>query len=75
MTEKHRREIAGYVGDWSAILPKIGHPVTLWHGDADNWAPPAMADALARLLPNGANVHRLQGRSHYTMLQAFLNAH
>ena len=42
------REIGAYVRDWSATLPAIRHPVTLWHGAEDNWSPPAMADTKVR---------------------------
>jgi pimeloyl-ACP methyl ester carboxylesterase len=70
----YRRELAGYVQDWSAILPLIRQPVTLWHGSVDNWAPPSMADALARALPNVTALHRLEGQSHFSALQTFLGA-
>jgi pimeloyl-ACP methyl ester carboxylesterase len=65
----------GYVRDWSAILPLISPPVELWHGSLDNWAPPAMADALAAGLPNITALHKLEGRSHYSALQTFFEQH
>jgi pimeloyl-ACP methyl ester carboxylesterase len=68
------REIGAYVSDWSAILPAIRHPVTLWQGEEDNWSPPAMADALAERLPNVIALHRLPGLSHYSTLRAWLDA-
>jgi pimeloyl-ACP methyl ester carboxylesterase len=67
----YRRELNGYVQDWSAILPLISQPVTLWHGSLDNWAPPSMADALARALPNVTALHKLEGQSHFSALQTF----
>lgn len=72
-TLNYRRELAGYVRDWSAILPQIKQPVALWHGDVDNWAPPAMAHALSRLLPNVTAVHMLKDQSHYSTLQTYLS--
>ncbi len=65
----YRREITGYVSNWSAILATIKQPVTLWHGDLDNWSPPAMATAVAARLPNCVAVHQLQGLSHYSTLR------
>jgi pimeloyl-ACP methyl ester carboxylesterase len=71
-SSNYRRELMGYVGDWSSILPLIRQPVELWHGSLDNWAPPAMADALAARLPNVTSLHWLEGSSHYSALQTFL---
>lgn len=68
----YRLELRGYTQDWSQILPQITQPVELWHGNLDNWAPPSMADALADALPNVRMVHRLEGHSHYSTLQAFI---
>lgn len=68
----YRREILGYVQPWSAILPKISAPVTLWHGTADNWSPIAMADGLHAALPNARPVVRFEGLSHYSTLHAAL---
>ena len=68
------REIAAYVRDWSAILPAIRHPVTLWHGAEDNWSPPDMAEAFAERLPNVAALCRLPALSHYSTLRAYLDA-
>lgn len=67
-------EIKSYVRDWSPLLPLIAHPVTLWHGTEDNWSPPAMADALAMRLGNVDALHKIEGTSHYSTLQAFLAA-
>jgi pimeloyl-ACP methyl ester carboxylesterase len=68
----YRHELSGYVQDWSAVLSRVTQPVELWHGSLDNWAPPAMAEALADALPNVRMLHRLEGHSHYSTLQAFL---
>ena len=69
----YTREIGAYVRDWSAILPAIHHPVTLWHGAEDNWSPPAMAEALAGRLSNVSALHRLPGLSHYSTLRLWLD--
>lgn len=68
------REIAAYVRDWSAILPAIRHPVTLWHGAEDNWSPTDMAEALAERLPAVTALHRLPGLLHYSTLRAWLGS-
>jgi len=67
-TANYRSELAAYVQLWADGLADIRHPVTIWHGTRDNWAPPAMADALERALPNVIARHRLEGRSHYSAL-------
>jgi len=69
--QNYRREIAAYVQDWSAILPNIGHEVTLWHGEMDNWSPPEMAATLGRMLPNVSAVNMLPEHSHYSTLVAY----
>jgi pimeloyl-ACP methyl ester carboxylesterase len=68
----YQSEIAFYVSDWAATLSKVTQPVTLWQGDADNWTPPAMADALQRALPNVCSRRDLAGLSHYSTLRHFL---
>lgn len=67
-----RREITAYVADWSSLLATIRQPVTLWHGQDDNWSPPAMADYLSHTLPNVAAFERLEGLSHYSTLRHVL---
>jgi pimeloyl-ACP methyl ester carboxylesterase len=70
-TRAYRREVTGYVSDWSQILAEIEHPVTLWHGLEDNWSPPEMAERLSQTLPNVSGLHLLPGLSHYSTLRAF----
>jgi pimeloyl-ACP methyl ester carboxylesterase len=64
----YRRDITAYVDggepDWAVITA----PVTMWHGDADNWAPIALAEQLSQRLPTLAAFHRLPGVSHYGAL-------
>lgn len=62
--------VCAYVGDWSGALPKVTCPVEIWHGEADTWAPIAMAEALVAALPCGAVLHRVQGGEHYSTLMS-----
>ena len=68
----YRHEISAYVRPWADCLALVEAPVTLWHGEADNWSPPTMTDALAEHMPHIADVHRLAGLSHYSMLRTAL---
>jgi pimeloyl-ACP methyl ester carboxylesterase len=70
--QSYQREIGYYVEDWSSLVPSISQPVKLWHGEDDNWTPPAMAEALAAALPNVAALHRLKSKSHFSTLQYYL---
>lgn len=70
-TSAYVREIEAYVEDWSAILPRVLAPVTLWHGTLDNWSPPDMAEALANALP-ASQIVRIDGASHFSALKVFL---
>jgi pimeloyl-ACP methyl ester carboxylesterase len=65
--EGFSRELMAYVRPWAHILALIGAPVTIWHGDEDNWAPFAMAEYLVEAIPN-ATLRRIQGASHYSAL-------
>ena len=49
-------------GELGAKLPK-GVPVHIFHGGADDTAPPAHADLYARAIPQ-AEIHKLPGRDH-----------
>lgn len=68
----YRTEIVEYVTDWRSSLAAVTQPVTLHHGTADNWTPIAMAQDLARHLPNVADVRLFEGASHYSTLKAYL---
>ena len=67
-------ELTTYVRPWSEILSNVRCPVSLWHGDADGWAPLDMAYALAKALPAGAAVTELAGAGHYDALNRALPA-
>lgn len=64
----YAREVRAHVVPWGARIAQLTAPVTLWHGDADNWAPIAMSAWLAGKLPNVRVFHRLTGKSHYSAL-------
>ncbi len=65
-------EILAYVTDWRADLVRVQQPVSIWQGSADDWTPPAMAEALAAALPRRPQVTMLPGLSHFTALRAYL---
>ncbi len=67
-------EIQAYVADWSGALAQVHQLVTIWQGSKDDWTPPAMAEALAALLPTTPTVHILPGCSHFSTLRAYLEA-
>lgn len=69
----YRADVLGYVAPWGDMLATVTQPTTLWHGDADNWAPPAMSELLAARLANVTRVHRLTGLSHYSTLAVALD--
>ena len=58
-----------YVADWAPVLSRIQCPVTIVHGDADAWAPPAMAEALAAHLSVDTMMKMLSGEGHYGALR------
>jgi len=68
----YHEEMLSYVSPWADILARTEQPVTLWHGEADNWAPAAMASALQVALPNVVRVHRFPGLSHFSTLEVAL---
>lgn len=63
------RDIAEFVSGSPPDFAAITAPVTMWHGDADNWAPIALAEQLATRLPTLAAFHRLPDLSHYGTLR------
>jgi pimeloyl-ACP methyl ester carboxylesterase len=56
-------EVCLGAGDWGFPLEEIRCPVDIWHGEADNSTPPAMARHLAARIP-GARLHLLPGQGH-----------
>jgi pimeloyl-ACP methyl ester carboxylesterase len=68
----YRREMLAYVAQDPARLRGLTWPVRLWQGEADNWTPPAMAEALAAILPEVRAFRRYASLSHYSTLKAAL---
>jgi len=64
------REIKQYVAPWQDSVPKCSTNTTVWHGEEDNWSPPAMAHYLKQALPNCQKLELMAGLSHYSCLQA-----
>lgn len=65
-------EIRAYVTDWRADLAKVHQPVAIWQGSADDWTPPAMAEALAAALPGRPQVTMMGGLAHFSTLRHYL---
>lgn len=66
--EAYRREIPAYVRPWAERLGSVRCPVTIWHGTADQWSPPAMAEALRDALPGQVDLHWGEDLGHCSTL-------
>jgi pimeloyl-ACP methyl ester carboxylesterase len=55
-----------YVRPWDIALTEVTAPCMLWHGTADRIVPPAMATALAGMLP-AARLRLIQDEGHYSL--------
>lgn len=62
------RDILAYVRPWAAGLQGVSAPVHIWQGEADTWAPPALAEGLAARLTGTPVVTLLPGLGHYSTL-------
>jgi pimeloyl-ACP methyl ester carboxylesterase len=62
------RDVREYVRPWAERLAQVTVDTRIWHGAQDNWSPPAMADALKRLIPGASAKTVLPGLSHYSCL-------
>ena len=69
--EAYKSELRAFVAPWADVLPRVRCKTVIWQGDADTWAPPALAAALSEALPD-ARLETLEGLSHYSGLQAAL---
>ncbi len=70
--EAYRDEITAYMAPWSDLLGRVQTPTSIWYGSADNWTPPAMAEALAKALAVAPQVRPIENGSHYSTLAAAL---
>lgn len=68
----YRRELLAYVRPWAEVLSEIRCSTEIWSGAADDWAPPAMAQAFKDRLGDLATLNVCAGLGHYTTLQAAL---
>ncbi len=68
----YKAQILRYVQPWAQTLEELPCPVTIHHGDADDWVPIAMGRALAAAISQPVNfaVHPQLG--HYSTLHAVL---
>ncbi|MDD2925819.1 alpha/beta hydrolase [Rhodoferax sp.] len=64
----YARDVVAYVQPWSATLADMAVPTQLWHGDADNWSPPQMAQYLASAIAGHTSSQSFSGLSHYSCL-------
>lgn len=62
------RDVKLYVEPWATELDKVTATVSLWHGEADNWAPMAMSTYLQEHLRNANTVIRCAEQAHYSCL-------
>lgn len=62
------RDVKLYVEPWSEILAAISSKVSIWHGEADNWAPVAMSVYLEAQMKNVVLLKKCNGLSHYSCL-------
>ena len=69
--EAYKSELRAFVAPWADVLPRVRCKTVIWQGDADTWAPPALATALCEALPD-ARLETLAGLSHYSGLRAAL---
>ena len=62
------RDLQLYVQPWAGSLAQLRGPARLWHGSADTWTPPAMAERLVQLLPQGSGLAGVAGQGHFSTL-------
>ena len=68
----YKVELRLYIEPWAHLLDRVTCPVQLYHGDSDDWAPLAMAEALAARL--AAPVTTYPGLGHYGTLERVLTS-
>jgi pimeloyl-ACP methyl ester carboxylesterase len=62
------RDVKLYVEPWATELDKVTATVSLWHGEADNWAPIAMSTYLQEHLRMANAVTRCAEQAHYSCM-------
>jgi len=75
---KHRpayhRELMAYVRPWASTLGQVRCDVQILHGDADTWAPLAMARALKANLAGRVDLVVCSNQGHFSTLHQHLSA-
>jgi pimeloyl-ACP methyl ester carboxylesterase len=64
----YRDELRAFVRPWQNVIDQVACPVEIWHGDADDWAPLSMAQALRTRLGERASLTVREGLGHYSTL-------
>ena len=62
------RDLVAYVQPWCALVADLETPSWVWHGDQDNWSPPAMAHWMHAHLPHASGLQMWADQSHYGCL-------
>ncbi|MCX7359472.1 MAG: alpha/beta hydrolase [Alphaproteobacteria bacterium] len=69
----YRRELRAYVRPWAHVLDEVRCKTEIWSGSKDDWAPPAMAEALRGRLGDLATLNVCSGLGHYSTLRIALS--
>jgi len=69
----YRRELHAYVRPWAHVLDDIRCETEIWSGSLDDWAPPAMSEALKERLGDRASLNVCPGLGHYSTLRTALS--
>lgn len=65
----YRRELHAYVRPWAHVLDDVRCETEIWSGSNDDWAPPAMGEALRGRLGNLASLNVCPDLGHYSTLR------
>ncbi|MDZ4692967.1 alpha/beta hydrolase [Terricaulis sp.] len=69
----YRGELHAYVRPWAHVLDDIRCETEIWSGSLDDWAPPAMSEALKERLGDRASLNVCPGLGHYSTLRTALS--
>lgn len=67
-TSSYVRDVKLYVEPWATELDNVTATVSLWHGEADNWAPISMSVYLQEHLRTASALTRDAEQAHYSCL-------
>lgn len=71
-SEAYRKRVCRYVKPWAGELQRIQCPVTLHHGEVDNWAPASMSHALVKAIRAPVDLIIHPNLGHYSTLHSAL---